>query len=39
MAGELDGERLRIGGLDVLTQHVLGSACAAPFDPTSFSPR
>ncbi|HWA92740.1 MAG TPA: ligase-associated DNA damage response DEXH box helicase [Rhizomicrobium sp.] len=32
MAGELDGERLRIGGLDVLAQHVLGSACAKPFD-------
>ena len=25
MAGELDGERLKIGGLDVLAQHVLGS--------------
>ncbi len=32
MAGELDGDRLRKGGLDVLAQHVLGSACAAPFD-------
>ncbi|HWA04397.1 MAG TPA: ligase-associated DNA damage response DEXH box helicase [Rhizomicrobium sp.] len=32
MAGELDGDRLRNGGLDVLAQHVLGSACAAPFD-------
>jgi ATP-dependent Lhr-like helicase len=32
MAGELDGERLRKGGLDVLAQHVLGSACAEPFD-------
>ena len=32
MAGELDGERLKVGGLDVLAQHVLGSACAAPFD-------
>ena len=32
MAGELDGDRLRTGGLDVLAQHVLGSACAAPFD-------
>ena len=32
MAGELDGDRLKIGGLDVLAQHVLGSACAAPFD-------
>src|SRR6476659_1266524 len=32
MAGELDGERLRPGGLDVLAQHVLGAACSAPFD-------
>ena len=32
MAGELDGERLRPGALDVLAQHVLGMACAAPFD-------
>lgn len=32
MAGELDGERLRGGGLDVLTQHIMGMACAAPFD-------
>jgi ATP-dependent Lhr-like helicase len=32
MAGELDGERLREGGLDVLAQHVLCLACAAPFD-------
>jgi ATP-dependent Lhr-like helicase len=32
LAGELDGERLKRGGLDVLAQHVLGTACAAPFD-------
>jgi ATP-dependent Lhr-like helicase len=32
MAGELDGERLRRGGLDVLAQHILGMACSAPFD-------
>ena len=32
MANELDGERLRVGGLDVLAQHVLGSACSKPFD-------
>jgi ATP-dependent Lhr-like helicase len=32
LAGELDGERLKQGSLDVLAQHVLGSACAAPFD-------
>jgi ATP-dependent Lhr-like helicase len=31
LAGELDGERLRPGALDVLAQHVLGTACAAPF--------
>ncbi|HEX7968109.1 MAG TPA: DNA ligase-associated DEXH box helicase, partial [Stellaceae bacterium] len=29
--GELDGERPRAGGLDVLAQHILGMACAAPF--------
>jgi ATP-dependent Lhr-like helicase len=33
MAGELDGEAWKQGGLDVLAQHVLGVACAAPFDP------
>ena len=32
LAGELDGERLKRGGLDVLTQHVLGMACSAPFN-------
>jgi ATP-dependent Lhr-like helicase len=32
IAGELDGERLRGGSLDVLAQHVLGMACSAPFD-------
>ena len=32
LAGELDGERLRQGGLDVLAQHVMGTACAAPFN-------
>jgi len=30
-AGELDGERPRAGGLDVLAQHIMGMACAAPF--------
>jgi ATP-dependent helicase Lhr and Lhr-like helicase len=30
--GELDGEKPRAGALDVLAQHVLGSAVAAPFD-------
>jgi len=32
LAGELDGERLKVGSLDVLAQHVLGTACAGPFD-------
>ena len=32
LAGELDGEPLRQGGMDVLTQHILGVACSAPFD-------
>ncbi len=30
-AEELDGDRPRAGGLDVLAQHILGMACAAPF--------
>ena len=29
--GELDGETARAGGLDVLAQHILGTACAGPF--------
>lgn len=32
-AHELDGEAPRPGGLDVLAQHVMGCACAAPFLP------
>ena len=32
LAGELDGERLKIGSLDVLAQHILGMAVAGPFD-------
>ena len=32
-ASELDGDPPRAGGLDVLAQHVLGCACAAPFHP------
>ncbi len=32
-ANELDGEAPRPGGLDVLAQHLLGCACAAPFQP------
>lgn len=32
-AGELDGDPPRPGGLDVLAQHILGCACAAPFQP------
>lgn len=31
IAGELDGDRLKIGSLDVLAQHVLGMACGANF--------
>jgi ATP-dependent helicase Lhr and Lhr-like helicase len=31
--GELDPESFRSGSLDVLAQHVLAVACAAPFDP------
>ena len=30
-AGELDGEVFRSGALDVLAQHVMACACAAPF--------
>jgi ATP-dependent Lhr-like helicase len=29
--GLLDGDGVRTGGLDVLAQHILGSACAGPF--------
>src|SRR5690606_36964317 len=36
--GELDGEPPRPGALDVLAQHVLGTACAAPFDPDALYP-
>jgi ATP-dependent Lhr-like helicase len=32
-AEDLDGDRPRPGGLDVLAQHVLGCACAGPFLP------
>ena len=31
MVGELDGDEPRPGTLDVLAQHILGAACAAPF--------
>jgi len=31
-ARDLDGKPPRIGGLDVLAQHVLGVACSAPFE-------
>jgi len=34
-AHDLDGERPRPGGLDVLAQHILGMACAEPFDPVA----
>jgi len=32
-AGQFDGDPPRPGGLDVLAQHILGMACASPFDP------
>ena len=32
-AGALDGAPPRAGGLDVLSQHIMGVACAGPFDP------
>ncbi len=31
-AGERDADDFRAGGLDVLAQHVMGLACAGPFD-------
>ncbi|MBB5684385.1 ligase-associated DNA damage response DEXH box helicase [Sphingobium boeckii] len=31
-AGELDTDVFRMGALDVLAQHVMGCACAAPFE-------
>jgi ATP-dependent Lhr-like helicase len=31
-AGEVDGEPLRAGGLDVVAQHLVGTAAAGPFD-------
>jgi ATP-dependent Lhr-like helicase len=31
-AGELDGDPLRPGGLDVLAQHIVSTACSAPVD-------
>jgi len=31
-AHTLDGDAPKVGGLDVLAQHVLGTACAGPFD-------
>jgi ATP-dependent Lhr-like helicase len=34
-AGTQDSEDPVSGGLDVLAQHVLGMACAAPFDPVA----
>jgi ATP-dependent Lhr-like helicase len=30
--GALDGESVRVGGLDCLAQHVMGCACGEPFD-------
>ncbi len=34
-ANELDGDVFRAGGLDVLAQHIMACACAAPFDETA----
>jgi ATP-dependent Lhr-like helicase len=31
-AGTLDGDPPKAGGLDVLAQHILGTACSQPFD-------
>jgi ATP-dependent helicase Lhr and Lhr-like helicase len=31
-AGQLDGDPFREGGLDVLAQHIMACACAAPFE-------
>ena len=33
--GQRDGEDFRPGGLDVLAQHVMACACAAPFDESA----
>ena len=33
LAEELDGDPARPGGLDVLAQHIIGMACAWPFQP------
>jgi ATP-dependent Lhr-like helicase len=32
-ANDLDGDAARLGGRDVLAQHIMGCACSAPFDP------
>ncbi len=32
LAGELDGEQRRVGGLDCLAQHIMGCACGEAFD-------
>ena len=34
--GDQDTPPIRSGGLDVLAQHILGRACAGPFDPVAF---
>ncbi|MCG8358695.1 MAG: ligase-associated DNA damage response DEXH box helicase [Kiloniellales bacterium] len=34
-AATLDGDPPKPGGLDVLAQHILGMACAGPFDPNA----
>ena len=35
LAGDLDGETLPVGPLDVLCQHILLLSCAGPIDPTA----
>jgi ATP-dependent Lhr-like helicase len=35
LAGELDGEALPVGPLDVLCQHILLLSCAGPINPTT----
>ena len=37
-AGKQDTALAHAGGLDVLCQHILGSACAEPFDPETVVP-
>jgi ATP-dependent Lhr-like helicase len=36
LAQEMDETREREGALDILAQHLMGRACASPFDPDAF---